>query len=303
MPRKKTIKALAQTSAVVVNRDAGDALLECVASLRRAGVGEIVVVDNSSSDGSLARLAEVDGDSLLVPSGSNLGYGRAVNLGAQRATGDWLLICNPDLVVDEGAVARLVELLQAEPDVAIVGPRVLASDGSRYPSARAFPNLLDAAGHALIGLFKPDNPFTRRYQLAESELAEASDVDWVSGSCMAVRSIAFQSVGGFDPAYFMYVEDLDLCWRMHRAGWRVVYNPEAVVTHSGGVSARQHPYSMLLAHHRSTWHFFSRSAAGPERALLPVVAAGLGGRFGAAVAIEAKRSLRGRRLFRRRHNH
>ena len=293
-PRKKATPAqlsVTSVSAVVVNRDAGEALLSCVRSLRTAGVSEIVVVDNASSDGSLAHLAAVDKDVILVPSGANLGYGRGMNLGAMRTTGEVLLICNPDLVVEKTAVKRLVDQLFAEPDVAVVGPLVLGSDGSRYPSARGFPALTDAAGHALLGLVRPDNPFTRRYQLADQSLDEVHDVGWVSGACMAIRRIAFTSVGGFDPGYFMYVEDLDICWRLHRAGWRVQYLPSASVTHVGGTSSRRHPYRMLVAHHRSTLRFFAHSSAGRERALLPAVAAGLFARLGLAWLLEAKKSL------------
>ena len=293
-PRKRTTQGqltLSSVSAVVVNRDAGEALLSCVSSLRRAGVGEIVVVDNASSDGSLALLAAVDKDVILVPSGANLGYGRGMNLGAKRTSGEVLLICNPDLVVEKSTVQCLVDQLVAEPDVAVVGPLILGSDGGRYPSARGFPALADAAGHALLGLVRPDNPFTRRYQLADQPFDEVHDVGWVSGACMAIRRIAFTSVGGFDPGYFMYVEDLDICWRLHRAGWRVRYLPGASVTHVGGTSSRRHPYRMLVAHHRSTLRFFARSSAGRQRALLPAVAVGLFARLGLAWLLEAKKSL------------
>jgi N-acetylglucosaminyl-diphospho-decaprenol L-rhamnosyltransferase len=281
-------------TAVVVNHDAGDALLRCVASLRDAGVIEVIVVDNASSDGSLVRLSEADSNAVLVPSGANLGYGRGVNLGASRAQGEVLLICNPDLIVDQSAIPEFLRVFDTERDVAVIGPKVLNEDGSRYPSARSFPKLGDAAGHAVLGLLDPDNPFTRRYQLADQLLDDVRDVDWVSGSCMAVRRVAFTSLAGFDPGYFMYVEDLDLCWRMHRAGWKVLYLPSATVTHLGGMSSRRHPYKMLSAHHRSTLRFFSHSATGAERALLPVVAAGLFARLIASWLIEAKKTLRGR---------
>lgn len=295
-PRKKSTPGalgIADVSAVVVNHDAGDALLECVASLRRAGVTEIVVVDNVSSDGSFANLAAADKDVVLVPSGANLGYGRGVNLGVKRTSREVVLVCNPDLVVDADTVAHLVGELSNEPDVAVVGPLIVGADGIRYPSARRFPNLVDAAGHAALALVRPDNPYTRRYQLADQPLEALSDVDWVSGACMAIRRIAFTSVGGFDPGYFMYVEDLDICWRLHRAGWRVTYLPSAKVTHVGGTSSKRHPYRMLAAHHRSTLRFFSKSSSGREQALLPVVAAGLGVRLGLAWLIEAKKQLHG----------
>jgi N-acetylglucosaminyl-diphospho-decaprenol L-rhamnosyltransferase len=278
-------------SALVINHDAGDALLTCVASLRAAGVRDVVVVDNASSDGSLARLAASDLDAVLVPTGRNLGYGRGVNAGVRRASGDILLICNADLTVDVDAVSRLAGCLRAEPDVAIVGPTIRDPDGTRYPSVRSFPDLSDAIGHAVMSLVWPDNPFTRRYRRSEETFETASDADWVSGACMAIRRIAFESVSGFDPAYFMYVEDLDLCWRVHRAGWRVLHLPEAEVTHIGGVSAARHPYRMLAAHHRSTLRFFVQSTTGRRRVLIPVVAGALGLRLLTSWSLEARKSL------------
>jgi N-acetylglucosaminyl-diphospho-decaprenol L-rhamnosyltransferase len=286
-----TPRDAARVTAIVVNHDAGDALLSCVSSLRAAGVDEIVVVDNASSDGALARLAAKDRDAVLVPTGRNLGYGRGVNAGLRRATGDILLVCNPDLVVGIDAVARLSACLREAPDVAVVGPTILEPDGTRYPSARSFPDLRDAIGHAAMSLLWPDNPFTRRYRRSEEVFASASDADWVSGACMAIRRIAFESVSGFDPSYFMYVEDLDLCWRLHRAGWRVLHLPEAEVTHLGGISAARHPYRMLAAHHRSTLRFFVQTTTGSRRALVPIVAGAIGLRLVAAWALEARKSL------------
>ncbi|MCU1493018.1 MAG: putative glycosyltransferase [Acidimicrobiaceae bacterium] len=285
-------------AAVVVNREAGGALLDCVASLRSAGISEIVVVDNSSADGSLERLAGADPAAVLVPTGRNLGYGRAANIGAQRIALDYVLICNPDLVVAPDAVATLVSRLDAQPDCAIVGPRLDNPDGSRYPSARAFPSLGDAAGHALVGLVVPDNRWSRRYRMEEyfdeqsapgAAAAEAAEVDWVSGACFLARRSGFSSVGGFDEGYFMYAEDVDLCWRLRRAGWRVLYDQAAVVVHAQGLSTSRHPVRMLVAHHRSTWRFARRSARGSERALLPLVAAALAARLVVSLARELTR--------------
>jgi|SRR5665213_1547505 len=290
-PAPSASRDTAGVTAVVVNHDAGDALLRCVASLRAAGVAEIVVVDNASSDGSLARLAASDLDAVLVPTGRNLGYGRGVNAGLRRASGDILLVCNPDLTVDVEAVSLLAACLRDEPDVAVVGPTILEPDGMRYPSARSFPDLSDAIGHAVMSLLWPDNPFTRRYRRSEESFDGASDADWVSGACMAIRRIAFESVSGFDPAYFMYVEDLDLCWRLHRAGWRVMHLPKAEVTHLGAISSARHPYRMLAAHHRSTLRFFVQSTSGPRRVLIPAVAGALGLRLLASWTLEARKSL------------
>jgi N-acetylglucosaminyl-diphospho-decaprenol L-rhamnosyltransferase len=268
--------------AIVVNYNAGALLLGCVASLRRAGVTEIVVVDNGSDDGSLIALADADPDVTLVPVGRNLGYGTAANRGVSRMASEFVLICNPDLTVDPDAAHRLVDVLAAEPDVGVAGPMILDAAGARYPSARRIPSVTDAAGHALFGLFWPTNPWSARYRGDEIDRSVAGDAEWVSGACLMVRSVAFSSVGGFDEGYFMYVEDLDLCWRLRRAGWRVRYEPGAEVRHIQGVSARRHPYRMLFAHHRSTLRFARRSADGPETLLLPFTAALLSVRFALA---------------------
>ncbi len=111
-------------------------------------------------------------------------------------------------------------------------------------------------------------------------------VDWVSGACFLVRRSAFEQVGGFDEAYFMYAEDVDLCWRLGRAGWLVAYLPSAEVTHLHGVSTDRHPFRMIFEHHRSLLRFASRSSDGWRRALLPLVALGIG--FRACLACLAR---------------
>jgi N-acetylglucosaminyl-diphospho-decaprenol L-rhamnosyltransferase len=265
-------------SAVVVNYNAGSLLVDCVAGLRKEGATEVVVVDNGSTDGSKAALAEADPAAVWLASGGNLGYGRAANLGAGHSRGEYLLVCNPDIVIRPGALAVLAGALDADLGLGIVGPCLINPDGSLYPSARAFPSMADALGHGLLGLLWPGNPFSRRYQLLDWDHAEARRVDWVSGACFVIRREAWDAIGGFDPSYFMYLEDVDLCWRASRAGWAVGYEPSAEVVHIQGVSADQHPYRMIAAHHRSLLRFAWRTTEGWTRILLPVVAAGLAAR-------------------------
>lgn len=265
--------------AIVVNHNAGASLSECVASLMVAQVDEIVVVDNSSSDFSLDLLEQAFSGVHVIRTGKNLGYGTAVNIGRNALSSDYLFICNPDLVVDERAPGYLVSGLLADAQVAIVGPQILELDGTVYPSARRFPSVIDAFGHALFAMFWPNNPFTRRYKLEAVNLTSVSVCDWVSGACMMARATAFDVVQGFDERYFMYVEDLDLCWRLSRASWKIAYEPRAGVIHQGGLSSGRHPYRMLVAHHVSTWRFVRRSMTGPKRLLLPVVAIGIATRL------------------------
>ena len=275
-------------AAVVVNHDAGELLLRCVASLRAAGLDEIVVVDNASSDGSLARLAAADRRARLIPTGANRGYGAAANRGVAACRASFVLICNADLVVAPDVPGGLVAALLDDPTLGVCGPELRDPTGERYPSARRFPSYPLAALHATLGLFAPDNRFSRRYR-REDEPDEVAP-DWVSGACMAVRRVAFESIGGFDEGYFMYVEDLDLCWRLRRAGWSVGYLPGALVTHVQGASTRRRPLRMLLVHHYSTWRFAQKSARGPERALLPAVALFLAARLAVSLARELARA-------------
>jgi N-acetylglucosaminyl-diphospho-decaprenol L-rhamnosyltransferase len=259
-------------SAVVVNHEAGEALLECVATLRAEGVDDVTVVDNSSSDGSPEALVSADHDVKLVQTGTNLGYGAAANRGIAVTGSDFVLVSNSDVAVHAGALRSLVEVLGRDTTIAIAGPRTLEADGTRYPSARRFPSLLDAAGHALLGDLAPANRFTRRYRMGDLDTDKVAEVDWVSGACFLARRRTLEELGGFDETYFMYAEDADLCWRARRAGWGVVYVPDAVVTHLRGISTARRPYRMLVAHHRSVFHFATRTERGWRRLALPAMA-------------------------------
>jgi N-acetylglucosaminyl-diphospho-decaprenol L-rhamnosyltransferase len=271
-------------SVVIVNYEAGPALVRCVEGLRAEGPAELVVVDNGSADGSVDAVRRRFPDVTVLAPGANLGYGAAVNRGVAATTAPSVLVGNSDLEVPPGALAALVAVLDREPRCALAGPLIRKPGGERYPSARQFPSLTDAAGHALLGIFAPDNRFTRSYQRAELEGSRGASgdgsgtelVDWVSGACFVVRREAFEQVGGFDEAYFMYLEDVDLCWRLGQAGWQVRYAQAAEVTHLQGISTDRHPFRMIVEHHRSLLRFASRSSRGWRRLALPLIAVGIG---------------------------
>jgi N-acetylglucosaminyl-diphospho-decaprenol L-rhamnosyltransferase len=287
----------ARRSAVIVDYDAGPFLADCVRSLDDQGLAELIVVENGDADAARATLAAhgLEGTPLLA-TGRNLGYGAGANRGlAATERGEHVLICNPDLVVHEGGLDRLGAALDAHAEWAIVGPRILTPEGATYPSARRFPALWVAAGHALLGAVFPNNSFTRRYRTPDLP-DRPTEVDWVSGACFLARRSVLDEVGGFDEGYFMFAEEMDLCWRVKRAGWRVGFEPSAAVTHYEGVSRRRHPYGMALAHHRSALRFASRTTSGPKRVLLPLAALGLGVRLLAIwSAILARRTMAGSR--------
>jgi len=275
----------AGAAAVVVNYESGDELAACVAGLQREHPAEIVVVDNGSEDGSVQRCRERFPGVVVLAPGRNLGYGAAANRGVAATGSELVMVCNPDLVVSPGAIRVLADALGGDPRAGLVGPLLRSVSGDRYPSARRFPSLVDAAGHALIGIFDPDNRFTRAYHQAElaGDTRTTRTVDWVSGACIVVRRTAFEDVGGFDESYFMYLEDVDLCWRLGRAGWATAYVPRAEAVHLQGTSTARHPYRMVVEHHRSLLRFAVSSTQGWRRSLLPLVAAGIGTRAVLAV--------------------
>ncbi len=267
----------AGVTVVIVNYESGVALLHCVEGWKADGAADVVVVDNGSRDGSVARATASFPDLEVVTPGRNLGYGATANRGVAATTASRIVVSNPDLEVRPGTLAALNDALDDHPGWALVGPLIRTSSGDRYPSARHFPSLVDAGGHALLGIFAPENRFTRSYQRRELDqvTGDPVEVDWVSGACFLVRRPAFEDVGGFDEAYFMYLEDVDLCWRLGEHRWSVAYVPEAEVTHRQGVSTDHHPYRMILEHHRSLLRFATRSSTGWRRAALPLVALGI----------------------------
>jgi N-acetylglucosaminyl-diphospho-decaprenol L-rhamnosyltransferase len=216
--------------------------------------------------------------------GANLGYARAANLGIAATHAPVVAVCNPDLEVEKGAAGALVRRLATEPDLGAVGPLIRNTDGTIYPSARSDPRVRDAVGHGLLGFVWRTNPFTRRYRQLDADPTRARDVDWVSGAAVWLRRDALDTVGGWDERYFMYVEDVDLCWQLRQGNWRVGYEPGGVVTHVQGATTAKHPYRMITEHHRSLYRFASKRWRGARRLALPLAAAFLAVRAALAMA-------------------
>ena len=152
-----------EVAAVVVNYNAGSALSECVASLQREGVRAIVVVDNGSTDGSLEGLGAANPDVRVLHTGRNLGYGGGVNYGAGQTTDELLLVCNPDLVLQPGALGAMADRLAQDPSLGLVGPALVTLEGDLQPSGRAFPTLRRSSFQAVLGVLLPKNQIGRAH--------------------------------------------------------------------------------------------------------------------------------------------
>ena len=264
-----------RVAAVVVNHNTREELLACLATLPASGADEIVVVDSGSTDGSVAAVREHFPD-VQVLALANLGYGRGANAGVARTMARTVVVANADTRFAPGSLTELARAMESDPGLGAVGPLVRYPDGRHQASARTFPSLGQAAGHALLGLWWPNNPWTRAYRMLDVDPTAPREVDWLSGCAVALRREAFDQVEGFDPGYFMYVEDVDLGYRLRQSGWRVRFHPQAEVVHAVGASTASRRPAMVLAHARSLDRFYGRAyARGAGRLLRPFVRLGL----------------------------
>lgn len=253
------------TSIIIVAADSGPLLRACAASvLAEDAPLEIIVVDNASSDGEVDRLAgEHVADTRLrvVRNDANLGFGTACNRGAAQARGDVFLFLNPDCDWRPGTLAAMRGVLAGDPHVGLLGIAVCNPDGTLARGNRRRDPTLRRALMTLSGLARLE---ARWPALAGVEMPPArgddgiESVEAVSGACMMLPRAVFERVGGFDEAYFLHVEDIDLCRRVRDAGWRVTYAPHLRVTHAQGTSSRSRPVFVARAKHRGMWRYFTK---------------------------------------------
>jgi len=224
---------------------------------------EVIVVDNGSRDGSAEMVRSRFAGARLIANDDNRGFGRAQNQALKTFAGRYLLMLNPDArMAGTDCLARLISFADSEPKTGIIGIRILNPDGSLQFSARHFPTL--GAGlfrNTFLGRLFPKNRFVRQYLMADWNHDEVRDVDWVSGAAMAVRREALEDIGLLDEAFFMYCEDVDICYRAHQKGWRVCYFPQSVVTHRIGAASDMAQIRMFYEFHRSMRLFFYKHYA------------------------------------------
>jgi GT2 family glycosyltransferase len=239
---------------------------------------EVLVVDNNSEDGSADMVARLFPWVRLFPLARNLGFtgGHNFLFGERKAPN--VLCLNSDTIVHPGAIRKLLDYVKDRPEIGIVAPKLLNPDGSLQYSARRFPNPVAALfRNTPIGKLFPNNRFTRDYLMQEWDHNSVREVDWVSGAAFVATEALIAKVGVFDPAYFMYCEDVDWCWRAWKAGFKVVYLPDAVITHAIGRSTDKAPNRMIGGFHKSMLLFYSKNviseAALPLRPLLYAFAA------------------------------
>ncbi len=230
-----------QVTVVIVSFNTRELLRECLQTvLSQGGVSlETIVVDNASRDGSVEMVRQDFPCVRVIASTTNLGFAAANNAAFAQARGRYVALLNSDAFLRPGTLARAVERMDREPEVGLSGALLVGRDGSWQPSARLFPSLLNDLIN-LTGLASrfPGSRLFGRVDRSWADPQEEVDTDWVPGAFSMIRRAALEAVGYFDERFFLYYEEVDLCYRMKAAGYRVAYWPELVVTHIGGESSK-----------------------------------------------------------------
>lgn len=260
----KNLKIENAVSIVIVNFNAGLGILDCVSSIVASiSPSEIIVVDNASQDDSVEKLTVAFGGLKqlhIVQNDANLGFAKGCNIGARKATSEYILFLNPDCVIYPETIPALVEVLQRHPDAGMVGGMLINPDGTEQAGGRrAMPTPWKVLVR-LTGLFHLKNRYPEifsDYLLNQDEPKDQEiEVEATSGACMMMSRKAMEAAGCFDEGYFLHVEDLDCCMRMQRNGFKVFFVPKAKVTHQKGACGNDRPVFVELHKHRGMIRFY-----------------------------------------------
>ena len=257
-------------TALIVNRNSKDDLLQSLkAFFASADVPvEAVVVDDDSSDGSAAAVTDEFPNVTVLAQSTDLGYGRAANIGLERCQGRFILLLSPDVRLERECVGRLADFLLTRPDAGAVGPKLTLPNGKLDPdSRRSFP-IPSTLFYQTVGLSKlfPKSARFGRHNLGHVPESDVHEIDAGTGACLMLRRSALDRVGFFDPRYFMFGEDLDLCYRLKLGGWKVFYLPSAVAHHDVKAAPPDRQRQISYERHRAMWTYHFKHHAEDQSA-------------------------------------
>jgi hypothetical protein len=250
-------------SIIIVSYNGRDYLRRCLRSILEHTQGleyEVTVVDNASQDGSAGMVAAEFPSVRLVRHSANAGLSKALNEGIRLASGEMVVLLNPDTELRDNVFPVMARYLVEHPEVGILGPRILDEDGSLQLSCRRFPSfsVVFFNRYSLLTRLFPRNPLSARYLMTDFDHSRISEVDWLSLACWMAPRRLFDEVGLLDEGYFLYNEDVDFCRRVHRAGRKAVYFPEVSVAHQIGASTSSLPNRSVIERHRSMWRYYRK---------------------------------------------
>lgn len=257
-------------SVVIVTHNHADYLPACLKSLQPAMRGlrmEVFAIDNCSSDGSAELVGRYLPEARLIVNMRRHGFATNANAGMKMASGEFILLLNPDTEVMDGALETLVAYMRAHPDTGLCGAQLRFPDGSVQPSCRRFPTVRSViARRTILRAYLKDSSLNQRHLMHDVDHSSSQEVDWMLGACLMTRREAVQDVGMLDEGYYLYVEDIDWAYRMHLRGWKVVYVPQAqIIHHHQAVSDRRWLTWQTWVHFRSMAHFVRKWSMWPRQ--------------------------------------
>ncbi|MCJ7577598.1 MAG: glycosyltransferase family 2 protein [candidate division Zixibacteria bacterium] len=250
-------------SIVIVNYNVKNLLRKCLESIfkyEKDAEFEVIVVDNNSKDYCQQMLKKDFPQVQLIENKQNSGFSRACNQGIKESQGRYILLLNPDTELTPGGFKKMIDFMDSKPEVGICGPKMMDQEGNLQFSCRSFPSYLTAisSSQSILNRIFPENFLSQKYLLKEKNHSQIMEVNWVSGSCLLAKRETFEKIGLLDERFYMYVEDVDLCYRAKKLGFSVFYFPSVVVIHHIGKSTQKRKFAMLLEHHRSMYYFYRK---------------------------------------------
>lgn len=246
-----------QMTVVIVSYNTCAHLQACLDTLPPHPLYTVIVVDNGSTDGSIGMVRATYPHVTLMVMAENQGYGSAANQALLTSTTPYALLLNSDTRLHPTTIPALVDYLEAHPQVAIVGPRLLNANGTLQPSCYAFPTpWITFLEESALWQIPRWLPFLKERSWRTWSHNRAQPVPWVLGAVMAIRCDAFQQIKGFDTAFFMYYEEVDLCYRLTLAGWQIHFAPVTEVVHIGGASTAAYRPAMFRALYESMGRYY-----------------------------------------------
>ncbi len=258
-------------SIIIVNWNTRDLLLDCIDSVYKSirnNSFEIIVVDNASTDGSVAAVSMRYPDVLIISNEINYGFAKANNMAIKKMNGRYAVLLNSDAILKKGSIDKIVEFMDGHPSVGICGPQLLFGDGSKQTSIGKFPTFI--AEFFTISLFK--FLFPQKFKEEPLVLNGPTSVDFIIGACMVVNRNAIDKVGMLNESYFFYFEEIDWCMNMKKAGWDVYHLPDIEIFHLKNKSVEEINLKARAESWRSRYIFFENNPdllGGASRILLP----------------------------------